>query len=217
MIAIAVGAALLAFILGDFLNSSYSILGKSQFEMGEINGQSISYQDFQEKVNERENFIKLANNSSSLDGDMSDQIREYVWEEMVRENVIGVVAEKLGIITTDDGELSEDRVRAIIDRAFDDSTTAPWFADENIVYTERTIIALDHDLHVNRRPDRIVRRRDGEIIVIDYKTGKRDPDHREQVLQYMRLLADMGHDRVDGWVWYINDPDNPFTHITLDR
>lgn len=102
LIAIAVGAALLAFILGDFLNSSYSILGKSQFEMGEINGQSISYQDFQEKVNDRENFIKLATGSSSLDGDMSDQIREYVWEEMVRENVIGVNAEKLGIVATDD-------------------------------------------------------------------------------------------------------------------
>lgn len=102
LIAIAVGAALLAFILGDFLNSSYSIFGQNQFNMGEINGESISYQDFMEKVNERETFIKLVTNQSTLSGDMQDQIREYVWEDMIRENVIGVNAKKLGIAASDD-------------------------------------------------------------------------------------------------------------------
>ena len=102
MIAIAVGAALLAFILGDFLNSSYSIFGQNQFNMGEVNGETISYQDFMEKVNERENFIKLVTNQSTLSGDMQDQIREYVWEDMIRENVIGVNAKKLGIAASDD-------------------------------------------------------------------------------------------------------------------
>ncbi|MBO4243744.1 MAG: SurA N-terminal domain-containing protein [Bacteroidales bacterium] len=102
LIAIAVGAALLAFILGDFLNSSYSIFGQNQFNMGEVNGETISYQDFMEKVNERENFIKLVTNQSTLSGDMQDQIREYVWEDMIRENVIGVNAKKLGIAASDD-------------------------------------------------------------------------------------------------------------------
>ncbi|MBO4372098.1 MAG: SurA N-terminal domain-containing protein, partial [Bacteroidales bacterium] len=89
LIAICVGAALLAFILGDFLNSSYSIFGRSQFDMATINGETISYQDFQQKVEQRETFIKLVTGQNSLSGDMTDQIRDYVWEEIVRENVIG--------------------------------------------------------------------------------------------------------------------------------
>lgn len=102
LIAICVGAALLAFILGDFLNSSYSIFGASQFDMATINGETISYQDFQQKVEQRETFIKLVTGQNSLSGDMSDQIRDYVWEEIVRENVIGVNTKKLGITTSDD-------------------------------------------------------------------------------------------------------------------
>lgn len=102
LIAICVGAALLAFILGDFLNSSYTFFGRSQFDMATINGETISYQDFQQKVEQRETFIKLVTGQNSLSGDMSDQIREYVWEEIVRENVIGVNTKKLGITTSDD-------------------------------------------------------------------------------------------------------------------
>ena len=102
LIAICVGAALLAFILGDFLNSSYSIFGQSQYNMGKSNGENISYQDFQDRYNERETFIKLVTGQNSLSGDMTDQIRDYVWEEMVREKVIGVNTDKLGIMTSDD-------------------------------------------------------------------------------------------------------------------
>ena len=102
LIAICVGAALLAFILGDFLNSSFSIFGQSQFNMGEINGETISYQDFQDRVNERSYFIQLVTNQSSLSSEMTDQINDYVWEDMIREKVIGSVTDKLGITASDD-------------------------------------------------------------------------------------------------------------------
>ncbi|MBP5367502.1 MAG: SurA N-terminal domain-containing protein [Bacteroidales bacterium] len=102
LIAICVGAALLAFILGDFLNSSMSIFGQDRFNIGEINGETISYQDFEARVNERTTFISLVTQQNSLSSEMSDQIRDYIWEDLIREKVIGTVADDLGVSASDD-------------------------------------------------------------------------------------------------------------------
>lgn len=102
LLTVIVGVALLAFVLGDFINSGSTIFGQSQFEMGKINNQTISYQEFQNKVNEKETFYRLAFNRNSLDGETSDQIREQVWDEMIREKGIGQNIKKLGIQCTGD-------------------------------------------------------------------------------------------------------------------
>ncbi|MCQ2974939.1 MAG: SurA N-terminal domain-containing protein [Bacteroidales bacterium] len=102
LIAFAVGFALLAFILGDFINSSSTIFGQSQYEMGEINGNSIDYQDFLNRSQQREQFIKIVTNNSSLSGEMSDQIHDYVWQQLIVENVILNNTDKLGIQASDD-------------------------------------------------------------------------------------------------------------------
>ncbi|MBR6178198.1 MAG: SurA N-terminal domain-containing protein [Bacteroidales bacterium] len=102
LIAICVGAALLAFILGDFLNSSMSIFGQDRFNIGEINGETITYQDFEDRVNERTVFISTVTQQSTLSSEMSDQIRDYIWDDLIREKVIGTIADDLGISASDD-------------------------------------------------------------------------------------------------------------------
>lgn len=101
LIAICVGGALLAFVLGDFINSGATIFGASQTKVGEINGTSIDYNEFQAKVNERETFIKLASGRSTVDAETSDQIREYCWDQTVRENTLAKNANEQGVIVTD--------------------------------------------------------------------------------------------------------------------
>ena len=102
LLAVIIGVALLAFILGDFLNSGNALFGQSQYEMGKINGQTISYQEFSNKVNQKENFYRIAFNRSSLDGETTDQIREQAWEEIIREKGIGQNIKNLGIQCTGD-------------------------------------------------------------------------------------------------------------------
>jgi len=50
LVAVVIGLALLAFILGDFLSNGNSGKQRRQMEIAEINGKSISYLDFQAKV-----------------------------------------------------------------------------------------------------------------------------------------------------------------------
>ena len=42
-------------------------------------------------------------------------------------------------------------------------------------------------------------------VVVDYKFGSdRSGRHVRQVAEYMRLMAEMGYKRVEGYVWYIS-------------
>ncbi len=101
LIAICVGGALLAFVLGDFINSGTTIFGASQTKVGEINGTSIDYMEFEANTKNRENFLEVIYNRS-LDSDMSEDVRDYCWEQAIRRNTIGEYANKQGLVVTDD-------------------------------------------------------------------------------------------------------------------
>ena len=59
------------------------------------------------------------------------------------------------------------------------------------------------------RPDRVVLLK-GKTVVIDYKTGKENQDHIEQINKYATLLESMGYPAVEKWLLYL-DLDNSKT------
>ena len=88
---------------------------------------------------------------------------------------------------------------------------ASWFDPDNKVYSERTITTAANpsiwapDGMENLRPDRIVRRPDGTILVIDYKSGERnDRKYCNQVKRYFDILRTIFPDApVAGRIWYV--------------
>ena len=85
-----------------------------------------------------------------------------------------------------------------------------WFDPANKVYSERTITTAstslwDEDGIENVRPDRIVRRPDGQILVIDYKSGRRDDKrYLRQLNRYIAKLRLIFPDAsIAGRIWYI--------------
>jgi len=87
---------------------------------------------------------------------------------------------------------------------------AAWFDPANKVYSERTITSAsdnlwDEDGIENLRPDRIVRRPDGTILVIDYKSGERnDRKYCRQVQRYIdRLRLVFPGADIRGRIWYV--------------
>jgi hypothetical protein len=78
---------------------------------------------------------------------------------------------------------------------------SPWFAPHLDVRTEATLInALGHSL----RPDRLVLEGD-RVRVLEIKTGRPSEMHAGQVRTYMDLLHALGHERVEGSIWYLTD------------
>ena len=102
MIAIVIGLALGAFILGDMLTSGSNLMKPSQMEIAEINGESVQYPDFQKKVEELSEIYKMNTQQTQIDENTWDQIREQVWQGYLQENILGKATEELGITVSAD-------------------------------------------------------------------------------------------------------------------
>ena len=96
-IAIFIGLALAAFILGDLFKSSSSITRGKQMELAEIDGKTLTYPEFQAKVSELEEIYKMNSGKSSIDAQTSEQIREQSWQNVVRNLTMKDIYEELGI------------------------------------------------------------------------------------------------------------------------
>lgn len=65
-----------------------------------VNGEVVTTKSYTERITEFENFQKMMTGQSSLDETTSSQIRESVYQQMVKEMMLGEEAEKLGLAVT---------------------------------------------------------------------------------------------------------------------
>jgi len=96
-IAIFIGLALAAFILGDLFKSSSSLMRGKQMELAQVDGKTITYPEFQAKVTELEEIYKMNSGKTSLDAQTSEQIKEQTWQNMVRNLTMKDIYDDLGI------------------------------------------------------------------------------------------------------------------------
>ena len=97
-----VGLAMLAFILGDVLNSSSSYFNKSREYIGEIEGQKIHYTEYESAVEQLTEVYKIESGRNDFDEDMHAQIRNQVWQMLVAKYTLQSQAEKIGLDITAD-------------------------------------------------------------------------------------------------------------------
>ena len=97
LVAVVIGLALLAFILGDLFGSGGSLFTRNQFEIAVIDGKSIPYQSYQERIDYLTELNKASRGQSALDEQSLENIREEVWNELVHEYVLGNKYQNLGI------------------------------------------------------------------------------------------------------------------------
>lgn len=101
-----VGLAMLAFILGDFLNSGSSFFNRSREYVGEIEGHKVHYTEYEAAKEQLTEVYKIESGRTDLDEDLSAQIRNQVWQMMLMDWTLRAEAERIGMDVTAD-ELSE--------------------------------------------------------------------------------------------------------------
>ncbi len=99
---IIVGLAMLAFILGDALNSGSSFMNKSREYIGEIEGQKIHYTEYESAVEQLTEVYKIESGRSDFDEDMHAQIRNQVWQMLVAKYTLQNQAKQIGMDITSD-------------------------------------------------------------------------------------------------------------------
>lgn len=102
LVAVVIGLALLAFILGDFINSGSSLFRNSQLEIAHVAGNSIPVQTYQERLEKSIENRKRNTRQSNLDEATIDQIQEQTWDDLIRENVMKGEFEALGLDVSSD-------------------------------------------------------------------------------------------------------------------
>ena len=100
LLVIVIGVALLAFVLGDLFSSGSMLMGKARDRAFVVNGDVITTQQYSEKITEFEEFQKMISGQSSLDENTTLQIREAVYQQMVRNRLIEDQASDLGIVVS---------------------------------------------------------------------------------------------------------------------
>ena len=124
---VVVGIAMLAFILGDFLNSGSSFFNKNRENVAEIAGHQVHYTEYEAAKEQLTEVYKFEYGRSDSNEEMTLYIRNQVWQTMLMNYTLSDQTEKIGMDITED-ELSElcmgQKPHAIIaqHRAFCDET-----------------------------------------------------------------------------------------------
>ena len=105
LLLLVIGVAMLAFILGDFMQSKRSG-GGGGFFVGEVAGEELSIQIFEERVQKGTENYKNSNPNSTINQQILAQIRNSIWDEYIKEILMNLEYEALGI-DVDSEELFE--------------------------------------------------------------------------------------------------------------
>lgn len=95
------GLALFAFIAEELVRALSSSQNARHQVIGEIYGENVNYQDFNELCDEYENAVKLSNGNQNLTEQQGIQLRDQAWNDFISQQIIEHEAKALGLTVTD--------------------------------------------------------------------------------------------------------------------
>jgi CRISPR/Cas system-associated exonuclease Cas4 (RecB family) len=91
-------------------------------------------------------------------------------------------------------------IQEAIKISFENPLISDWFSGKYKILNERNLLTSEKLL----RPDRIMFF-EKKAVVVDYKTGEKKSDnYNRQVTRYSEILKETGFEKVEGYLWYIN-------------
>ena len=99
LLVIVIGLALFAFIAGDAWKAIQPHQGRQ--DVGEINGEAISAEEYQNLLDEYTEVVKMSQNVSALNDDQLTYAKDQVWQTYINNKLIESEAEKLGLTVSD--------------------------------------------------------------------------------------------------------------------
>jgi peptidyl-prolyl cis-trans isomerase D len=93
-----IGFSLFLFVVSDFFGRGRGqrMKQKKYYEIGQIGGEYISYQDFEVKLQNLLEIYKLSGRTK-IDDATTESLREQIWQQMIREKILDPQYDKLGV------------------------------------------------------------------------------------------------------------------------
>ncbi len=100
LLLIIVGVAMMAFVLGDFLNSGSTFLNRNREYVGVIEGDKIHFTDFETLRERITEVYKIESGRSDFDEATQISIRSQAWQIMLTDKILSQQAKKIGMMVT---------------------------------------------------------------------------------------------------------------------
>jgi len=93
-----IGVSLLLFVVSDFFGNGRGQRRqqKKYYEIGQISGEYVSYQDFELRFQNLLEIYKLSGRTN-IDESTTESIREQIWQQMIREKILDPQYKNLGL------------------------------------------------------------------------------------------------------------------------
>lgn len=93
------------------------------------------------------------------------------------------------------------QVRALLKERIASVASKGWFPEDGAgVLNETELMDTDGTLY---RPDRVIRK-DGRVIIVDYKFGEHYPKYERQLRRYADIWRRIGYDVESAEIWYVH-------------
>ncbi len=102
LITVLIAVALLSFIIDPSTLETTISFFSSKYDVGKIDGNKISYQEFQEEVDRLTDVYTMTSGSQSLSADAMESINETAWQNTINNTFIIPQIRKAGIFVGDD-------------------------------------------------------------------------------------------------------------------
>jgi len=97
ILAISIGLALLAFIIGEVVRSGGSFFRDDRNLLGEVGGEKIAYDDFNKKVDQNSAQFRQQSGQGALSPQITSYVQETTWNQMVAQAVLQKEVDNLGL------------------------------------------------------------------------------------------------------------------------
>lgn len=101
-----IALALFLFVAGDLFRGLESIFQSSSQQVGEVEGKSVSIQEYQKMIEDWQTYAEISSNQSSFSEDELNRIKEQAWQSYVQSQIIKNQCDELGIAVADE-EISD--------------------------------------------------------------------------------------------------------------
>ena len=136
LITVLIAVALLSFIIDPSTLQSVSSSMSSKYDVGEIDGKSVSYMDFQADIDKFTAINEIVTGSSVQNEQQQIQVRNAAWQSLVDKYLFVKNAKKAGL------NVGEEEMLAIISGEMDSPvfTQNPAFCDENGNFSKEMLL-----------------------------------------------------------------------------
>lgn len=131
------------------------------------------------------------------------QLLHQVFAHIEKADDLPSALERLSFEGVFESEEQKQQIQGLAHWALQHPAVKDWFSGTWELYNECAIVYTDELGQMQtRRPDRVMRK-DGQVVVVDFKFGKKNEAYRAQVQEYMDLLTQMGYTHIRGFLWYV--------------